>query len=157
MDWIREYILTLTGAGILCGIVKNFGQGKSGGKMLEYACGLFLILAAVSPFHKLELGQWQINLADAERQAESVRREAEKDLAEQMEDVIRENTEAYIMDRGESFGADLTVEVGLRTDGQLPVPDSARISGDTSPYIRARMEAVLEDELDILRERQEWR
>ena len=47
MDWIREYILTLTGAGILCGIVKNFGQGKSGGKMLEYACGLFLILAAV--------------------------------------------------------------------------------------------------------------
>ena len=154
MDWIRSYVLTVTAAGILCAIVKALTENSGGRRMLHLTCGVFLTLAALSPLHSIEIAQWDGSLSSYRQEADSLRAEAEAMAQNQIDDSIRECVEAYIVDEGASLGAKLDVAV---TIGENHMPEAVCISGDISPYIKSRLESILEGDLAIPKERQEWR
>lgn len=156
MEWVRSYILTITAAGILCAIVKNISSGKAGGRMMSLVCGVFLILAAISPVYSVDISGWNGDFDDFRNQAREMQTETSERIRAQMDEVIRERTAAYILDKGAALGAALDVEVILDSENGYSVPKSVRISGDYSPYIKARLGLVLEQDLGIPPERQEW-
>lgn len=154
MDWVRSYVLTVTAAGILCAVVKAMTENGGGSRMLHLTCGVFLVLAALSPLRAVELTGWDGSLRAYRQEADSIRAEAEALAQSQMDEGIQERAEAYILDKGASLGADLEVAVSI---GEDHMPETVCISGDVSPYIKLRLESMLEEDLAISKECQEWR
>lgn len=156
MEWVRSYILTITAAGILCAIVKNLSDGRAGGRMLGFTCGVFLILAAISPLHTVDFSGWDENLECIQSQASAVQEQTTEKIQSQLDAIILERTTAYILDKGAALGAALEVEVSLGRSNGYGIPESVCISGAYSPYIKTQLGAVLEQDLGIPPERQEW-
>ena len=68
-------------------------------------------------------------------------------------EIIKQRTEAYILDRASAMDAQIKVSVSLGKDG---IPKSVRITGRISPMNRSRLTDVIAADLGIPREQQEW-
>jgi len=68
---------------------------------------------------------------------------------------IIDSTRAYILEKAETFGAELTVEVML-DDSSIPVPSGVRIRGNISPYNREKLGSIIQRDLGIPTEAQIW-
>lgn len=156
MEWIRSYILTLTAAGILCAVVRSLA-GKAGkGRGLSLACGAFLILAALGPFRSFSLDTASANWDDLQYEVSRSQENTAEAVRRQTEAVIAEKTRAYILDKGKSLGAELEVEVTLKTKDGLSIPAAVEIRGQYSPYIKAKLSHMLEEDLGISADAQRW-
>lgn len=156
MAEIREYLIGVTAAAILCGIVTSI-SGEKGllGSVIKLLTGLLMALALVSPWVSIPLedlfGWTETIKADSSaivRQGQSVGEESYRR-------VIKERLEAYILDEAKSLGLDLSVSVTLSEDA-VPVPIGAELAGSVSPYFKQRMTLFMSDELGIRRENQIW-
>lgn len=75
--------------------------------------------------------------------------------SEELRTIIKSRVEAYILDKAESYGAKLKVEVMLSED-QVPVPMSVRITGSISPYGKKMVTQLIREDLGIASEEQVW-
>ena len=80
-----------------------------------------------------------------------------KAMAEnQTADIIKAQTEAYILDKANRMGLEIAVEVEL--DGNKGnIPCGAAVSGKLSPYAREQLSSYMEDTLGIAKEKQTWK
>ena len=155
MEHIREYLLSVTAAAIFCGLLKSLSakQGSTGG-ILRLICGIFLTLTVIRPLadihpEDLDLFSHQI------RQDAHAAVEAGEDYGKTaMARIIKEETEAYILDKALAFDADITVEVTV--SGDPPVPTGCFIRGKLSPYARRQLKHILEQDLGIGEEAIQW-
>ncbi len=156
MERIRAYLLSVTAAALICGMVLRLlsqkGTASSIGKMV---CGIFLALVIIGPVAKLSMGE----LLDFSNQFELDASEAVADGAEitknTLSEIIKSRTEAYILDKAGQYGAELSVRVELSGDS-IPVPVSVRLSGAVSPYAKGRLQEMLQEDLGIAKEKQIW-
>ena len=70
-----------------------------------------------------------------------------------MADIIKEETEAYILDKAADLHANLHVEV---TVGEDNLPTAVTLSGEASPYARRQIQAIIANDLGIAKENQKW-
>ena len=87
--------------------------------------------------------------------ADAVAAEGEKTAEEAMGTIIKEETEAYILDKAKALNAQIQVEVIL-DQSEIPVPHSVRIFGEPTRAQREILEEFLESQLNIPKERQQW-
>ena len=69
--------------------------------------------------------------------------------------IITQELTAYIQDKASLYGADLTAEITLTQD-TTPIPASVRLTGTWSGYAKNKLETILEQELGIPKENQQW-
>lgn len=153
MEAIKGYLLSVTAAALVCGIVTTLG-GKSSGisKLLKLLCGLFLAATVVKPLVDVKIGDiWDFaeNLTVSSDAAVAM---GENVAAEEMERIIKQKTQTYILDKAKALGADVTVEVSL--EGYIP--SSVTVKGDLSPYVKSNLSASIARELNIPPEEQVW-
>ena len=156
MDEIRTYFLSVTGAAIICGILNSLlGKSTGSGKLLRLISGIFLTMVAIRPITQLDidaLTDFRIGNTDEV----SLAVEAGENLAsDAMAEIIKTNCEAYILDKAQSLGLTLTVDVEL-TEGELPAPQLVYIHGNASPYAKSQLRAILKEQLGIAEEDQIW-
>lgn len=70
-----------------------------------------------------------------------------------MADIIKEETEAYILDKAADLHANLRVEVAVGEDN---LPAAVTIFGEASPYARRQIQAMIANDLGISKENQKW-
>ena len=70
-----------------------------------------------------------------------------------MADIIKEETEAYILDKAADLHENLRVEVAVGEDN---LPAAVTISGGASPYARRQIQAMIANDLGISKENQKW-
>lgn len=156
MDGLRQYLLSVTAAALVCAVVQKLlskkGTAASIGKMLT---GLFLAFTVISPFARLEIGSlsditkgFESDAADAVAAGQSSTRNA-------IAQGIITRTQAYILDKAAELNVELTVEVTV-SDDDIPVPVKVRLSGDVSPYAKQRLQTIISDDLSIAKEDQIW-
>ena len=151
-----KYLLSLVTAAILCGIATSLLGNKGAlGTAVKLLAGIYMTLSIVAPWGQLRLGELselkdQIT-ADGERITVSGQNAAREAMAES----IIASTRTYILDKAETFGAELTVEVML-DDSPIPVPNGVRIRGNISPYNREKLGSIIERDLGIPTEAQIW-
>ena len=66
--------------------------------------------------------------------------------------IINEKIEEYILKKASDYSAKLDVEVILENN----IPAIVILDGDISPYAKRQLEAILEKELGITKENQQW-
>ena len=156
MEAMGEYLLRLTTAALICGMITAF-FGKKGtfGGVIQLLAGIFLTLNLVSPWVQLRLDGWTDLLQDFSVSADTLGQAGENAAREAMAKRITEQTKAYILDKAQALEAALTVEVIL-DDSEIPAPYGVRISGKVSPYAKRVLSDFMESELGISREEQLW-
>ncbi len=156
MDGIRAYLLRLTAAALVCGILTAL-CGKKGavGGVIRLLTGVYLTLNILAPWVQLRLDSLSELAFDWADSAQTVSQSGENTAREEMAACISENIQAYILDKARTLEAELTVEVQLSEDA-IPVPCGVRIRGNISPYAKKVLSNMMETELGIPPEEQLW-
>lgn len=156
MDQIRSYILSVITAAMICAVIMKLTDGKgTQTAIVKMIAALFLAFSVIRPIMGTSIGditsiipRFQADGASAAAEGDDISRTA-------LRTGIKERAEAYILDKALGFGAvvDATVTVSI---GDIPVPETVRIEGEVSPYVKTKLSIILENELGIPKEAQTW-
>ena len=72
---------------------------------------------------------------------------------EVMGDIITTQVEAYIQDKAAQYSVTVAVDVQLNSEG---LPTAVTVTGDVPPAIRNGLAEMMEQELGIEKEAQQW-
>lgn len=154
MDGIRQYIVSAAAAGIFCAIVKTLLPGRGmAARLLRLVCGIFLTSVLLSPKKKWDFSSFSNVLSDFAREGELAVQSGEILAQEARADIIKEESQAYILDKARQLGGTLEVEIFLDENS---VPVEAVLTGTISPYGKSVLAVCMEEELGITRENQTW-
>lgn len=156
MQELGRYILSITSAAVIVGILSGIVDQKSAaGSMIRLIGALILTLSVIRPVIRFDwdyladfAGYCAADADVASANGAEVSRDA-------MAEIIKSETEAYILDKAQHLHAQLTVSVTLSQDW-LPVPAQVSVQGDISPYGKAHLQQIIESELNIPKENQTW-
>ena len=156
MGAIREYLLGVVGAALICTVITALA-GKSGtlSAMIKILTGVFMTLTLVSPLMRIQIPETDAVFDDFTLQAEMITENAKNSSKSQLSEIIKSKSEAYILDKGEQMGAEITVQVTL-DQSDLPQPAAVLISGRISPYAKKKLSSIIEEDLGICTEAQTW-
>lgn len=153
MDAIRDYLVSITAAAIITGLLtaltKNCGSVSS---IIKLLAGLFMTVTILSPMIHLPKSGFEPYLDEISYDAEYASQEGKRTADNEIEKIIIERTQAYILDKAVTLGADLEVEV-LAKD---LIPYSVSISGPVSPFAKSQLSHYISENLGIPLEEQNW-
>ena len=155
MVQLREYVLGIIAAAVICGIVLCFAEKSREGPLLKLICGLVLVFSLVEPVLNISAGDWQALGINFEAEARDAAEKGRSQGESKVRILIKQETEAYIMDKARKMDLDIQVDVTL-SDQNLPAPEAVTIRGTLPPYGRAKLSRILTDELGIPKENQTW-
>ncbi len=156
MEPIAEYLLSVTGAAIICAVVLRLLDGKgSSASVARMLTGIFMALTVIGPVTQVRLSDALELLPDLSADAQAAAREGEVSAKKALADNISAQVEAYILDKAAQLGVALAVDVELSRDA-IPVPVRVWLRGNVSPYAKARLQTILCEELGIEKENQIW-
>ena len=157
MDGIREYLVQVTAAGLICGVVNTLvGKKGSVAASVRAMTVVLMTVTMASPLVKLRMTGISDFVNDIRFDGSLYAQQGSEVSKETVADIIKKRTEAYILDKAESVGADIRVDVALSQDA-LPIPESVTIFGAVSPTGKRRLQELIRDDLGIPLEAQKWK
>ena len=151
-----QYILSIGLAALLTAIIGEFSDRKSAtGTIIRMICGLFLAFTVISPITDLNFGILDAFSQELDADTSTAISIGEELRQESVRELIKQETEAYILDKARLLGCSLEVTVSV-CEAEVPVPESVRITGNVSASARRELEIVLSQELGISKENQQW-
>ena len=156
MEAVGRYIVSVSAAAILCGILKSILPSKStNATLLNLAYGIFLSLVAIQPLAKIDLDALPVIQDTYLAEAQAASAQGQFLAQDTLGDIIKSQAEAYILDKARKLNVNLVVEVTL-SDGDPPAPTSVRLTGKISPYAKGCLETTIQEDLGIPKENQIW-
>ncbi len=156
MGSLQQYLLSVTGAALICGVVLRLlpkkGTAATMGKMLA---GMFLAFTVIRPWGNIQLNRLEDFTGDLQVEAAQAVQAGKYETFSSLQSIIKDRCEAYILDKANALGLQLTVEVTLSTD-EIPVPVAVRLQGNAGPYAKARLADRIQEDLGIDKEHQVW-
>ena len=153
MEGLREYLLRLLWAALVCGSVNRTAKGSVCAPVIRLLCGVFLTVVLVQPRCGLPFEEplrWteDLNALGAEIVAQG-NREAQA----QKEAIIKARLEAYIVEKAAQAGASISADITLDDDG---LPRAVTVTGALSPAAKRQLRQVMTEALGIPEVRQQW-
>ena len=156
MESLRAYLIGLVAAAILTGIVTQLmGDKGTQGAMIKLISGLFLVFTVIAPIANIDLSGLRDFSADFSEAGEEAALIGEDITRESLAAVIKQRSEAYILDKAAGLDVELEVDVTV-SDDKMPVPSAVLIRGKVSPYAKARLQSIIVENLGIDKEKQIW-
>ena len=156
MEVIRRYLFSLAAAALLCAMVRALvPKGRMEG-ICSLFCGVFLAMTALSSLAGWSLPDFAAQLTKIQMQAEQARTGVEIRNREALCAIIKEKTEAYILDKAQELGLEIRAEVTVETKDGYPYPSGVSLSGPCTADQRHTLTKYIEENLAIGEERQYW-
>ena len=153
---MKEYILSIIIAAIICAIAGSLlDESSSAGKILKIITGVFMCVTVLAPISKISFSNISYYFDNVLEDSELHVGEGKIAAQNSISGIIKAQAEAYILDKANSMGLDLSVEVEL-DDNNYSVPCGITIDGAVSPYIKEIMSDYIEETLGVTREKQRW-
>ncbi len=153
MEILRQWLLGVVGCAFLVSFACQAAPVGAVREILRFAGGLTLILCMLRPLGGVELDASAFDLSAWSDERSTLEEEYGVALSGELGAVIAERTGAYIEDKADALGFAVTAQVEVRERGGTILPYAAVLHGERSEALAALMEA----ELGIPCERQEWR
>lgn len=156
MDSIRQYLLSIIAAAIICGVAVSLMHKKcTQASILKLLTGIFMAITIIAPLTKFDftnLQDFTIGFSTDAQNAVAIG----KEFADcHTREIITQQVEAYIQEKAKTLGADLTIDAELSGEDP-PVPQSVTICGAVSPYAKSVLCRYIESNLAIPEENQTW-
>ena len=155
MGVIREYLLSVTGASALCGIVSAVTGKNTYSGIIRLICGAFLLFTVTAPLVRAEFTALPIPGEELVKEAENAVLKGVDYAAQARARIIKEELEAYIMDKASGLDAQINPQITL-TDDTPPIPAKVTIIGTWTPAAKSQLERILTQDLGIAKEQQIW-
>lgn len=153
MESLSRYVLTLVCGAVICAIVLSVSPGGSGAPMRRMMCGLFMAFLAISPLKQLDLSEYTL-FSNFSLEAETAAQDGMLQADGAIISIIKEESEAYILDKAEALG--FTLEACVEVDGESHLPVAVTLSGSITPYAKQTLAGLIQDDLGIGKEAQTW-
>ena len=151
-----QYLLKLTAAALFCAVVVGFVGDKCAlGKLIKLITGIFMIVTIAAPLGTLDMNGWTDYIDKLTLQTGSAVQDGENFAKDTLVGIIMEETSSYILDKAKAYDARLEVEVTV-DDSAVPAPCAVRIQGSISPYGKQQLQRIIQEDLGIKLEAQEW-
>ena len=156
MSDVRQYIYSVVVAAILVSFLMTLipKEGAIFG-VLKLTAGLFLIMVVISPLVKSRFGNMRNYINNVQMDASTIITDAQNHTTDEIVDVIKRHSEAYVLDKASSLGADVTVEVVMGKEDSY-LPEKIKIIGAVSPLVKKRLSEAIKEDLGIPEEAQTW-
>jgi len=156
MENIRNYLLSIIAAAIICSIITRLSENRGAqSKIIKLLCGVFLGITVISPLVELRIDDLNTYISDITLDGQDAVNEGTQIRLDALSESIKSNVEAYILDKAVSLGLELDVEVTLNED-EPPLPDSVSLTGKVSPFSKRNLTEYIEENLGIPEGRQLW-
>ena len=156
MQAIRSYILSVGAAGLFCAVICRVpGTDSITGKVLRMVSGLFMLLVLLQPLHQFQPRDLSDLWEDHKLRGQAAIAQGEDRSALALQNSIKEEIAAYILDKGASYGAKLTVQITL-DDAFVPTLRSVCLEGEIAPYAKQALQQALCRELGLEEEDILW-
>lgn len=156
MAELKQYVVSVATAAIICGIVTGMAPGGNLQRILKMICGIFLALMVMEPITRMDADGLISEFAISYNQeADSAAAFGEELARDSMTEYIKQESEAYILDKANDLGLTLDVEVILSRQTP-PVPDSAVIRGNIPNNTKQWLEQLIVEDLGIAKEKLQW-
>lgn len=155
MEALRSYLLSVTAAAVLCGLADRFLGKKGGAVAARFLTGIFLVLTVLRPLGQMDSRFWEDIHVDISGEAEDAVAQGKNQTQKAMAQIIKQEAGTYILKKAKELNADIQVTVEV-SDEPLPTPVSVRITGTIAPYAKLQLQTILEQQLSISKENQQW-
>ncbi len=156
MNAVQTYLISVISAAIIVSIAilltKDNGMISVVVKIMS---GLILSITIIKPLISQGYFDFTQYIADVGIEAESYIDSGKITADTQWQKIIKDRVEAYIFDKATALGLDLTVNVRL-SENDPYIPVSVSLAGSVSPYTKSSLSQIIENELGIPKENQEW-
>ena len=116
---------------------------------------MFLTIVIIKPVMGLNIEYLDDLVEGFEETANGVTTAGSAAADEARREIIKAETEAYILDIARSYGLQLQVRVTL-AEGDVPVPEAVYLTGIAAPAAKERLRNAIANDLNIPKERQLW-
>lgn len=155
MAGLKDYLVAVCSAAILCAILKQVvGKGKLSSGTIKMLSGLFVAICIIAPWKQFSLQDLQIyNPLDTET-AELFVEDGKHRTQNQIDAIITQKVEAYILEKANQLRVQVEVSVELSDEG---IPSRSIITGELTKGEREELSAFLASQIGIQREMQIWK
>lgn len=157
MSGIKGYLLSVSVCAFLVSIMVTILPEGGIKKVANLIGALLMILAVISPIAKIDVDRIAKSVTMFDIRTEEIRTGVELQNRTVLSEVIAERVEAYILDKAEEIGVNISAEITLDEERGYPYPVYVLIKGDVSKEDRVYLELLIERDVGIPPERQEWR
>ena len=153
MGALREWLTSVVVVSVLLAVVQTLIPEGTVRKIGAFTGGLILLVTLLQPLLGVDFEDLELRLEQSRETVEQRQQELEQAGEREMAELIERQTAAYIWDKADALGLDLSAEVRVeRGPDGIPLPVSTTLTGTYSEALSA----YLERELGIPRERQVW-
>ena len=153
MGALREWLTSVVVVSVLLAVVQTLIPEGTIRKIGAFTGGLILLVTLLQPLLGVEFEDLELRLEQSRETVEQRQQELEQAGERELAELIERQTAAYIWDKADALGLDLSAEVRVERGPEgIPLPVSATLTGTYSEALSA----YLERELGIPRERQVW-
>lgn len=156
MEGLRSYLLSITAAAVIIALVRQItGEKTPLGKILKIVTGVFMTVTVISPLIQFNIQDIDDFIQDFQLSSQYAVDQGTQMAAEELSKIIKQQTEAYILDEASKMGMEMSVEVKL-SDSNPPQPCFVTLQGAVSPYQRKHLSQHITEYLGISQENQQW-
>jgi stage III sporulation protein AF len=140
---------------MLCALIRPFFKTYAGEGIGKLITGVFLLLTLLYPMANLSITSLSGLADEFQYDAQQAVATGEANSKQKITAIIKERTAAYILQKADALGLELTVDVGVSSD-EIPVPHTVTIRGTAAPYARQQLQDMICRDLGISKENQLW-
>lgn len=156
MNTIRQCIISITAAGLICGCISAIVSKKGVyGTIIKLLTSVFLVLTVISPWTNLKFPDYTDFWNEMSASGSALVLDGTEMAQEATIGLIKANAEAYILDKATALGLDVNVDISVNCT-TTPIPDGVVITGAVSPYAKTQMQEYIIENLGIPKENQIW-
>lgn len=156
MESIRNYVFSVVAAAIICAVVKLLVDQKSAqGAVMRLIIGLLLTVTVIGPVTNIQFTDLSKYIDEFPLTADAVVDSGTAYAVENAAVIIKQRTQAYILDKAQQLGADIQVDVVL-SEESVQRPCSVVVTGQASPYAKQKLITIIAQDLGIPEEDQVW-
>lgn len=155
MRSLAEYIISVSAAALICGILNSMMLKGAAKEVLKLVSGLFLAFCVIRPISDIRLPELMDIGETIRDEAASAVIAGEEMAMDSARDSISGQLEAYILDKAASLGLDIQVEVFLKQEDTF-LPESVTICGSGTLQQKEELTREITDSLGITQEDIIW-
>jgi len=153
---LQNYLLSVTAVSLLASSLLALVPKGGVRRVLSLLCGLAVILTVIGPLARLDAARMARAISQASMASDEAASGVEVKSRELVSAIIKEKTEAYILDKAGEMGFTPRVEAEMDDGGDYPCPCGVRISGSWDAAQREKLSSLIEADLAIPENRQVW-
>lgn len=157
MSAMGEYLFTIVAAALFVSVLQILVTKKTTvSTVIKLVSGIFLLYTVVSPLVAFRVNDTIEHITDIENDASLLIADACISRDDEIRSVIKQNAEAYVLDKALVLGANIQVELTVQNESPY-LPEKITLTGAVSPLIKKQLTSVIEKDIGLPEELQIWK